>query len=77
LSQQSKWTSSSATQISFAAATFAEKLRRSPYASEISWSELLAYTKEAKRRGETDDLELIQLIQQASELDPQSTLVQR
>lgn len=77
LSQQSKWTTSSATQLSFAAATFAEKLRRSPYASEISWSELLSYTKEIKRRGESDDQELIQLIQSASQLDPQSTLVQR
>ena len=63
--------------LAFTAGTFAEKLRRSPHASEITWSELLAYGEDAKRRGEADDAELIELMKKAAQLDGGASLVAR
>jgi len=54
--------------IAIAAATFAEILRGSPYAAEVSWQELAALASEAQRRGVAEDDELLSLIQKAASL---------
>jgi Ca-activated chloride channel family protein len=53
--------------IAYAAATFAEILRGSPYTAELSMSRLIAYTQAAKRPGK-DDAELIDLMKAAQRL---------
>jgi Ca-activated chloride channel family protein len=53
--------------IAYAAATFAEILRQSPHASELSMDRLIAYTQAAKRPGK-DDAELIDLMKAAQRL---------
>jgi Ca-activated chloride channel homolog len=54
--------------LAYTAGTFAEVLRRSPHASGISMDELIAFGSEAKRRGEKDDQELLELIRKAKSL---------
>ena len=54
--------------IAVAAGTFAELLRGSPYAAEVSWQELAALASEAQRPGVSEDDELLSLIQKAASL---------
>jgi Ca-activated chloride channel family protein len=54
--------------IAVAAATFAEILRGSPYAAEITWEELASLASKAQRRGVSEDDELLSLIQRAAGL---------
>jgi Ca-activated chloride channel family protein len=54
--------------IAFSAATFAELLRGSPYAAEVSWEELIGLTSQAQRPGIAADDELLSLQQQAARL---------
>lgn len=54
--------------IAVAAATFAEVLRGSPYASEITWQQLAGLASEAQRPGVAEDDELLSLIQKAAGL---------
>jgi Ca-activated chloride channel family protein len=56
------------TQIAYAAATFAEVLRGSPTAAEVSMDALIRYTKAAARPGQKDDQELISLMEKARAL---------
>jgi Ca-activated chloride channel family protein len=56
------------TQIAYAAATFAEVLRGSPTAAEISMDALIRYAKAAARPGQKDDQELISLMEKARAL---------
>jgi Ca-activated chloride channel family protein len=59
---------SSSTRLAYSAATFAEVLRQSPHAAEISLSELASFAKRASRAGEKDDNELVDLIRRADKL---------
>ena len=68
---------SHATELAFAVGTFAELLRRSPYASNISITELIKYTKALSRRGNTDEQELLSLMEQTAELQVGPSLVTR
>ena len=63
--------------IAFTAGTFAEILRKSPYVSGISLTELIEYGEAAKRRGEKDDTELLNLMRKAESLGAGATLVKR
>jgi Ca-activated chloride channel family protein len=56
------------TRIAYAAATFAEVLRGSPTAAEISLDALIRYAQAAARPGQKDDQELISLMKRAREL---------
>ncbi len=66
-----------ATELAFVAGTFAEILRRSPYASSISMAELKDYAVDVMRRGNKDEQELLSLIQQAEALGASPSLVTR
>lgn len=63
--------------IAFTAGTFAEILRKSPHVSGISLTDLIQYGEGAKRRGEKDDIELIQLMKKARELSGNKSLVSK
>ena len=56
------------TRIAFASATFAEILRGSPQAAEISMDELLRFAAQAARPGQKDDQELLAMMQRAAQL---------
>lgn len=56
------------TRIAYSAATFAEVLRGSPEAAEISLDALARFAEKSSRRGEKDDQELISLIRKAEAL---------
>ena len=56
------------TQITYAAATFAEVLRGSPTAAEIRLEALIRYARAAARPGQKDDAELITLMEKAHAL---------
>ena len=56
------------TRLAYSAATFAEVLRQSPHAAEISLAELAQFARSASRAGEEDDAELVQLIRDADRL---------
>jgi len=55
-------------QVAVSAATFAEVLRNSPYAAEISWDDLAQVASKAQRAGVSEDDELLSLIQRAASL---------
>jgi|GEM_PF-666601 len=60
--------------IAFSAATFAELLRGSPYAAEVSWEDLISLTSQAQRDGIAADDELLSLQQRAASLsNPRGT----
>ena len=59
---------SRATRLAYSTATFAEVLRQSPHAAEISLGELARFTRSASRVGEADDVELVELILKADRL---------
>ena len=63
------------TRIAFAAATFAEILRASPYTAELDMSALLAFTETAARTDSKDDAELITLMQTAQRLGAGAAVV--
>ena len=63
--------------IAYAAATFAEILRRSPHADEISLEKLLKYTESAKRWGQKDDIELLALMDKARQLGAGNPVAKR
>lgn len=63
--------------IAFTAGTFAEILRKSPHVSGISLTDLIQYGEGIKRRGEKDDIELIQLMKKARELSGNKSLVSK
>ncbi len=54
--------------IAYTSATFAEILRQSPEAQELSLDALIAFGDRSKRRGETDDVELLDLMRRARDL---------
>jgi Ca-activated chloride channel family protein len=54
--------------IAIAAATFAEILRGSAYATDIHWDELAQLAAESQRPGVAEDDELLSLIQRAASL---------
>jgi Ca-activated chloride channel family protein len=56
------------TRIAYSAATFAEILRGSPEAAEISLDALARFAQKSSRRGEKDDAELIELMNRAKAL---------
>jgi Ca-activated chloride channel family protein len=56
------------TRMAFAAATFAEVLRRSPHTSELDMDTLIDFTSAAVRSGEKDDRELLSLMRTADQL---------
>ena len=56
------------TRIAYASATFAEILRGSPYASEISLDALARFAEQSSRPGEKDDKELVGLMRKAQAL---------
>ena len=60
--------------LAVAAASFAEKLRRSPYAEELSWEQIRELAASASR-GTGEDAELIGLIVQAAALDTSDATV--
>ena len=66
-----------ATELAFAAGTFAELMRRSPYTGGIDFSDLASYTKDVVRRGNKDEQELLSLIEQAAQFDGGPSLVTR
>ncbi len=66
LSETESLTSKDA-RIAYAAATFAEILRESPHANELSMDDLIRYTRKAQRPGK-DDAELIDLMRSAQRL---------
>lgn len=66
-----------ATELAFAAGTFAELMRRSPYTGGIDFSDLASYTKNVARRGNKDEQELLSLIEQASKFDKAPSVVTR
>ena len=66
-----------ATELAFAAGTFAELMRRSPYTGGIDFSDLASYTKDVARRGNKDEQELLSLIEQASKFDKAPSVVTR
>lgn len=58
------------TRLAFAAASFAERLRGSRYAGELSYDQILALARGAARPGVAEDKELIRLIERAKALTP-------
>ncbi|MCP4804653.1 MAG: DUF3520 domain-containing protein [Proteobacteria bacterium] len=60
--------------LAFGAASFAELLRDSPYASELSYAEVYEIVQSAQRSGNAEDVELLSLISTAGSLagDPVS-----
>lgn len=54
--------------IAYAAATFAEILRQSHEASEISLDALIAFASKARRPGQADDVELVKMMERARSL---------
>ena len=66
-----------ATELAFAAGTFAELMRRSPYTGGISMSDLQSYAKDIVQKGDKDEQELLALIKQADDLNAGPSLVTR
>jgi Ca-activated chloride channel family protein len=56
------------TRIAYSAATFAEILRGSPEADELDLGALIRFAQKSSRRGEKDDVELIELMKRAQAL---------
>ncbi len=70
--KETSYLTSRATRIAYSAATFAEILRGSPHAAEISLERLAKFATQAARPGEKDDMELVSLMRQAAELGVQN-----
>jgi len=67
--------SSESFRMALAAASFAEKLRQSPYAEELAWSEIIALAESASQSGE--DAELVGLIRTAAGLESSAAVAGR
>jgi hypothetical protein len=63
--------------LAFGAATFAELLRGSPHAVELSYDAVYSVVEGARRRGSAEDEELLQLIETASQLAKDPVAVAR
>lgn len=72
-----KGNSRSGLRMAYTAGTFAEILRRSPYASGISHQELAAYARMSVRGGNAADAELLSLIEKAAVLSQTESVVLR
>ncbi|MCB9796392.1 MAG: von Willebrand factor type A domain-containing protein [Alphaproteobacteria bacterium] len=59
---------SSDLQVAVATAVFAEKLRGSPYAEEITWDAIVRMAEDAQRSGVEEDAERVELVRRAAEL---------
>jgi Ca-activated chloride channel family protein len=70
--KETSYLTSRATRIAYSAATFAEILRGSPHAAEISLERLAKFATQASRPGNKDDMELVSLIRQAAALGAQN-----
>ena len=70
--KETSYLTSRATRIAYSAATFAEILRGSPHAAEISLERLAKFATQAARPGDKDDMELVSLMRQAAELGVQN-----
>jgi Ca-activated chloride channel family protein len=66
--KETSYLTSRATRIAYSAATFAEILRGSPHAAEISLERLAQFATKAARPGEKDDMELVELMRAADRL---------
>ncbi len=66
--KETPWLASRSTRIAYSSATFAEVLRQSPHAAEISLERLARFAESASRSGEKDDKELVSLIRKADQL---------
>jgi Ca-activated chloride channel family protein len=69
--KETSYLTSRATRIAYSAATFAEILRHSPHAAEISLERLAQFATQAARPGNKDDMELVELIRKADALGVQ------
>ncbi len=70
--KETSYLTSRATRIAYSAATFAEILRGSPHAAEISLERLAKFATQAARAGEKDDMELVELMRKADALGVQN-----
>ncbi len=70
--KETSYLTSRSTRIAYSAATFAEILRGSPHAAEISLDRLATFATQAARPGEKDDMELVELMRQAAALGVQN-----
>ncbi|MFH1463179.1 MAG: von Willebrand factor type A domain-containing protein [Pseudomonadota bacterium] len=70
--KETSYLTSRATRIAYSAATFAEILRHSPHAAEISLERLAQFATQAARPGDKDDMELVELIRKADALGVQN-----
>ncbi|MEE2750604.1 MAG: von Willebrand factor type A domain-containing protein [Myxococcota bacterium] len=62
-------------QMAYSAASFAELLRGSPYANELSYGQVWKWVQEASRTGSAEDQELLGLIATAARLTGEETTV--
>jgi Ca-activated chloride channel family protein len=70
--KETSYLTSRATRVAYSAATFAEILRGSPHAAEISLERLAQFATQAARPGNKDDMELVSLMRQAAALGVQN-----
>ena len=70
--KETSYLTSRSTRIAYSAATFAEILRGSPHAAEISLERLAKFATQAARPGNQDDMELVALMRQAADLGVQN-----
>jgi Ca-activated chloride channel family protein len=70
--KETSYLTSRSTRIAYSAAIFAEILRHSPSAAEISLERLAQFATQAARPGEKDDMELVELIRRADALGAQN-----
>jgi Ca-activated chloride channel family protein len=70
--KETSYLTSRSTRIAYSAATFAEILRGSPHAAEISLERLAKFATQAARPGNKDDMELVTLMNQAAALGVQN-----
>ena len=73
--KEASYLTSRSTRVAYAAGTFAEILRSSPHAAEISLAALAKFAQTAARPGEDDDAELVELIRKADALGAQNVAV--
>jgi len=75
--KETSYLTSRATRVAYSAATFAEILRGSPHAAEISLERLAKFATQAARPGNTDDMELVELMRKAADLGVQNVASNR
>ena len=75
--KETSYLTSRPTRIAYSAATFAEILRGSPHAAEISLERLAQFATKAARSGNSDDMELVELMRRAAALGVQNVASNR